>query len=162
MNEYTSAILGTMWLKITLLFGGYLKNIVLNIVSRDIAKRYRDIRFSLYRPALLEADKNSYIYMWIQENTNQLGVFVSVCVCVCSLDSVALYSVGPASLKYLIRLMSVINPCDLVLLFLPSSAHHSFLPLFYLGKVTSLKLVWWDSLSVVAAVCVFVCVKCHC
>lgn len=40
-----------------------------------------------------------------------------VCVCACvSSDSVALPSVGSASLKYLIRLMSVINPSDLVLL----------------------------------------------
>lgn len=35
-------------------------------------------------------------------------------------------SVGPASLKCLIRLMSVINPSDLVLLSSPSSSHPSF------------------------------------
>jgi len=43
-----------------------------------------------------------------------------LCYCVWgALDTLALYSVGPASLKYLIRLMSVINPGDLVPLFSP-------------------------------------------
>lgn len=106
---------------------------------------------------LLFWEKLTKIAMFMcKYNNNNRNVCDCVCMCV---DSVELYSVGPASLKYLIRLMSVINPGDLVLLFSPPPLIPPFFSFFYLGEVTSLKLVWWGSLSAAAAaVCVFVCV----
>ena len=73
--------------------------------------------------------------------------------------SAVLQSVGPASLWYLIRLMSVINPGDLVLLSLPSFL--LALPLTLFWRSDFIKAVVMKFSVSVGSWCVCVCVCVH-